>query len=141
MKKSVAIVLSLLLVIPVLFTGCGNNTTTYADGTFEGMSSKDDHGGYGVVTITVTEGEISDCTYVEYTDEDIVKDETYCADLGEDLYAAGQLAVEGMKDYPIQFMENKDIEQVDAVTGATTSHGHFVEAAEIALASAVEAVE
>ncbi len=138
MKKSVAIVLTLLLCIPVLFTSCDSKNTIYTDGTYEGMSSKDDHGGYGIVTITVTEGEITDCTYVEYTDQERVKDETYGEGLGDDLYAVAQLAVEGMKDYPIQFMESKDIEQIDAVTGATTSHGHFVEATEIALASAVE---
>ena len=59
--RGIAIALAMITVL----TGCGGGSASYKDGTYEGKSSvyenedgSEDGNGYGVVSITITDGKI-----------------------------------------------------------------------------------
>lgn len=140
MKKSNAVLLTTLLVAG-LISGCGSYTE-YAAGTYVGKSSADDRGAYGEATITVTDGKITDCQYVTWQSDGIIKDENYGKVNGAisnaDYYQKAQLAVQAMQQYATQLIEVQSPADVDIIAGATISHDQFVEAVETALQQATQ---
>ena len=74
-----------LAVAAVGITACGGSAT-YKDGTYEGKSEvydyaeedgTDEGNGYGVATITIEGGKITDCKFVTYEPDGTLKDEEY----------------------------------------------------------------
>jgi major membrane immunogen (membrane-anchored lipoprotein) len=103
-----------------------------ADGVYTGVSSEDDSGAYGEVSITVEDGVITACSFVTWQKDGSVKDEDYGKVNGEisnrDFYDKAQLAVRAMSEYADALVETQSPNSVDAVSGATIAHGQFLEA-------------
>ncbi|MBQ8974158.1 MAG: FMN-binding protein, partial [Oscillospiraceae bacterium] len=87
MKIRITALLLICAMAAALMTGCGS--ASYADGTYEGTSSvyegdEDGSGaGYGVVTLTISGGKITDCQYSTYEPDGTLKDEDYGKQDGE----------------------------------------------------------
>ena len=149
MKKIIALMaITALMVISLAACG-GEAAATYADGTYSGQSavyvSGDDDGaegdsGYGVATITITGGEITDCEFVTYLEDGTLKDEEYGKQDGEvanrDYYNKAQKAVAACNQYAIQLVKGGKLSEVDAISGATVNYTEFNEAVEAALEEA-----
>ena len=123
--------------------GCGSNTA-YKDGTYEGKSnvyvdeSGDDAGnGYGVVTLTIKDGRIADCTYLTYEVDGTLKDEEYGKEDGRvanrDYYNKAQKANAACKEYADMLVQNGQLKGIDAISGATINYNEFEEAVNDAL--------
>ncbi|GHV09143.1 FMN-binding domain-containing protein [Spirochaetia bacterium] len=122
----------------VLLSSCSR--AVLSDGVYRGKSSADDMGAYGEITLTVTGGNIAACDFVTWQKDGTVKGEDYGKVNGEitnrDFYEKAQLAVRAMKRYAEQYEETRDLNAIDAVSGATIAYNQFLEAAEEALESA-----
>ena len=147
MKGKLVSLIALALLAALLLAGC---SAAYADGTYTAQSSvyeglEDEEGdeggdGYGVVTITVKDNVIVDCTFTTYMTDGTVKDEDYGKKDGEisnqDYYNKAQRAVQASQNYAAQLAAKGSLDQVDAISGATISYDEFKEAVRLALKAA-----
>jgi major membrane immunogen (membrane-anchored lipoprotein) len=137
MKKNGGPVLGFLIVI-VLLASCGK--AAYKDGVYTGRSGEDDTGAWGEVTLTIGAGKVRGCEFVTWQKDGSVKDEDYGKINGEisirDYYDKAQLAVEAMKKYAAEYLKAGNIQDVEAVSGATIAYNQFLEAVENALEKA-----
>ena len=147
MKDKRLSLIALALLFALLLAGC---SASYADGTYTAQSSvyeglEDDEGdeggdGYGVVTITVKDNVVVDCTFTTYMTDGTVKDEDYGKKDGEisnqDYYNKAQRAVQASQNYAVQLAAKGSLDQVDAISGATISYDEFKEAVRLALKDA-----
>jgi major membrane immunogen (membrane-anchored lipoprotein) len=135
------------LLLILALAGCGGGSGAgasdaegIADGVYTGVSSEDDKGAYGEVTITVKDGAVSACEFVTWQKDGSIKDEEYGKVNGEisnqEFYDKAQLAVRAMAQYAGDYARLQDAGEVEAVSGATISHGQFLEAVADALAKA-----
>lgn len=115
------------------------------DGTYTAQSSLyegDDEGGsgYGVITISVSDGVVSSAAFITYEPDGTLKDENYgkTANGNQDFYNKAQKAVAACKQYAADLVEKGDPSAVDVISGATISYNEFQEAAEDALGQAAE---
>ena len=143
-KKILFTVLSVFILTSL--TACGSKT--YADGVYTAQSqeySNDASGdtagnGYGVVTITIQDGVISDCKFETYELDGTLKDENYGKENGEiankDFYNKAQKARAACDNYAKQLSAKKDVKEVDAISGATINYNEFKEAVAEALKQA-----
>ena len=118
----------------------------YADGTYTALSSiKDDWGGSAEVTVTIKDDRITGCTFVSYEKNGAVKDEDYGKTDGiiknAGLYRIAQAAIEKAAQYGPRLVETQQLDEVDAIAGATVSYRLFQNAVGIALQQASEAVK
>jgi major membrane immunogen (membrane-anchored lipoprotein) len=145
MRKRLFSVLGILAMSAALLMGCGGKS--YVDGTYTGQSSvyvsdeDDDNGnGYGVVTITIKDGQITGCVYETYEPDGTLKDSNYGMQDGEvanrDYYNKAQKAVAACEKYAASLVETNDVDEVDAVSGATINYNNFKEAVRDALKQA-----
>ena len=146
MKKSILIIISSMLA--VLSVGCGQKS--YKDGTYNAQSSEyinDEEdstagNGYGVVEISISGGKITDCTFQTYEIGGKLKDEEYGKENGEianrDFYNKAQKARAACDKYAQQLVSKGNIDDVDAISGATVNYNEFVEAVNTALKDAEE---
>ena len=147
MKRIIAVLLC-LLALSALLSACG--AKTYKDGTYTGQSAvfegdEDGNGdGYGVVTLTIKDNQITDCTFLTYEPDGTLKDENYGKVNGEvmnqDYYNKAQKAVQGSAQYAALFLESGSLNptDVDAISGATFSYDQFTDAVFDALKQAEE---
>ncbi|MDR1616808.1 MAG: FMN-binding protein [Syntrophomonadaceae bacterium] len=142
MSRKVATVLTFVIALSVFASGCGGSlykpdVSAYKDGIYTGKSSEDDKGAYGEVTITIAGGKVTDCSFVTWKQDGIIKDENYGKVNGEitnrEYYEKAQLSVDAMEQYARRFAESGYLSEVDAVSGATISYDQFLEAAQDAL--------
>jgi len=149
MKKIASILVATSLVTAFILTGCGDSNVTYKDGTYEGQSSvyesedgSDDGNGYGVVTITIENGQITECTYQTYEVDGTLKGEDYGKEDGrianKDYYNKAQKANAACAEYASMLVANGQLDGIDAISGATINYNEFVEAVENALEEAKE---
>lgn len=117
----------------VLLAGCG---AALKDGTYEGRSTDDSRGAYGVVSLEVKDGKIASAEFLQYNADGTVKGEKYGEEAGEESYKVAQNALENSQKYPEKLVETQNVDEVDAITGATSSWKQFQEAAKDALAKA-----
>ncbi len=128
-------------------TACSSKPAEYKDGVYTGQSAMytnedgtEDGNGYGVVTITIEEGEVTACTYQTFEPDGVLKDENYGMEGGEianrDYYNKAQKAVAACDVYAAQFLETGSAGAVDAISGATVNYDLFREAVEDALKQA-----
>ncbi len=136
--------------IAAFATGCGGSSVSYTDGSYEGKSEihegdstedgTDAGNGYGVVSITITDGKISACTYQTYEPDGTLKGEEYGKAQGavanRDYYNKAQKAVAACDEYANMLVANGSLDGIDAISGATINYNEFVEAVGNALAQA-----
>ena len=133
------------LALMLCLTGCGE--ATYNDGTYTGRSADyvneedpEAGNGYGVVTLTISGGQITACDYKTYELNGSLKDEEYGKENGEiknrDFYNKAQKARAACDNYAQQLVAKQKVKDVDAVSGATVNYNEFKEAAAEALKQA-----
>ncbi len=118
----------------------------YKDGVYTARSSiQDKWGGTGGVTITIKDGAITECEFLTYQKDGSVKDEDYGKVDGKiqnaGFYKIAQNALKQNDVYANSLVEMQDIEEVDAITGATISHELFQDAVRLALKQAEKTTE
>jgi major membrane immunogen (membrane-anchored lipoprotein) len=144
MKKRFLTVCLAALALTAL-TACGSKG--YADGTYTGQSSvyesddEDENGnGYGVVTLTLKDNVIVDCTYLTYEPDGTLKDDSYGLQDGavanRDYYNKAQKAIAACDVYAAKLVETNSLKEIDAISGATINYNNFLEAAKDALQQA-----
>ncbi len=149
MKKRIFAAALIATLGAALLAGCGSSAVSYADGTYTGTSSvytnddgTDDGNGYGVVTITITDGAISACEFVSYETDGTLKDEDYGMEGGQvanrDYYNKAQKAVAACPEYASALVEAGSLDGVDCISGATVNYNSFTEAVKDALSQAAE---
>ena len=130
-------------------TGCGGRKASWKDGTYEAQSSvfenddgTDDGNGYGVVSVTIKDGKISDCSFVTYEADGTLKDEDYGKEDGrianKDYYNKAQKANASCAEYASMLVQNGQLDGIDSISGATINYKEFKEAVELALKQAEE---
>jgi major membrane immunogen (membrane-anchored lipoprotein) len=145
MKKKFLSFFGMLSLSVCMLTGCGSKN--FADGTYTGQSSvyeSDEDGGngngYGVVTITIKDNTITECTYETYEPGGTLKDSDYGMQNGEvanrDYYNKAQKAIAACEKYAENLVETNDVSKVDAISGATINYDNFQEAVKDALSQA-----
>ena len=133
----------------LLLTGCGGKKVSWKDGTYEAQSSvfenddgTDDGNGYGVVSVTISGGKITDCSFLTYEADGKLKDEDYGKEDGrianKDYYNKAQKANAACAEYASMLVQNGQLEGIDSISGATINYKEFVEAVENALAQAAQ---
>jgi len=88
-----------------------------ADGTYEGMTDKDERGNYGVAKITVEGEKITEAEYIEYTEDGKPKSK-------ENGYEY-EATLKAMEELPKQLIETQDVDKIDTYTGATGTTNKF----------------
>lgn len=125
MKRLFGILAVVALTVSLL-SGCASSNLK--DGTYVGTSGTDERGSYGVVTITVKSGKISDVAFDEINGSSgqpkTAENYTY------------EAAITAIGSLPAKLKETKDVAKVNAVTGATGTTDKFKAAANSALAQA-----
>ncbi|MBP3272026.1 MAG: FMN-binding protein [Ruminococcus sp.] len=128
-------------------SGCG--AKSYKDGTYHARSAEyvdneaDEAGnGYGEVDITISGGKITACEFKTYELDGTFKDDEYGKENGEvmnkDFYNKAQKANAARDNYSQQLVAKGDIDEVDAISGATLNYNEFTEAVRDALRQAEE---
>ena len=152
MKKKVTCILMIAVTVVTVMAGCHqdaeeNLRKNLKPGTYTGQSqtaSEEDGGGYAVVKLTVgNDNNIESIIFDTYdkngkkrfSDNGSVNVPQYATD--EEAELLGDIG-EACMLYKEQFIETKDAEQLDAVSGATLSYEQFKEAVDIALQKASE---
>ena len=122
MKRIFAILLSLLLTVPLL-TACGNQTGLQ-DGYYTAQVSEFSHGWKEYITIMVKGGSIVSVEYNAENASGFIKswDNAYMQTM---LHSNGTYPNEYTRNYASQFLEGQGTGEVNAITGATSSHGSF----------------
>lgn len=145
MNRKVLSILCAGSLLALVLAGCGGSAD-YADGTYEGQSSvyedeeDGDGNGYGVVSITVQDNVITDCTFQTFQVDGTPKDADYGKANGvianEDYYNKAQRAVKACDEYARQLVESGDVGDVDSISGATINYNEFQDAVKDALSQA-----
>jgi major membrane immunogen (membrane-anchored lipoprotein) len=133
-----AVLLAGAALLLLALTACGK-PPVYSDGTYTGVSSEDEKGAYGEVTIRIEDGAVAACEYVTWQKDGSIKDEEYGKSSGsQEYYDKAQLAVRAMQQYADALVEQQSLKKIDAVSGATNSYDQFREAVTDALDEAKE---
>ena len=145
MKRKICLAITLCLALSGI-VGCGAKKT-YSDGTYTGQSEvyqsedgSEDGNGYGVVTLTIEGGAITDCVFQTFEPDGTLKDSEYGKKQGsvanKDYYNKAQKAVMACDEYANMLVSNGGTEGLDAISGATINYNEFLEAVDQALAKA-----
>lgn len=146
--RKILVLGSMMAAAVLMAAGCGSGSKSYADGTYEAQSSvyinededSDDGNGYGVVSITIKDNAIVDCTFKTYEEDGTQKDEDYGKARGtvanQDFYNKAQKAVAACDEYASMLVANGSLDGIDAISGATINYNEFNEAVEAALKQA-----
>ncbi len=104
----------------------------YEDGTHEAELEPDERGWKAVVELTVEGGNITEVAFDEVNEEDARKseDEDYLERWGT---AANIDASEVYPKYEADLIESQNVEEVEVITGATSTHEKFQEVVKKAL--------
>ena len=150
MKRKMILVVMTALLCAALLAGCGESKkAAYKDGTYEAQSSvytnddgSEDGNGYGVVSLTIKDGKITECTYQTFEIDGTLKDENYGKQNGEianrDYYSKAQKAVAACDEYAKMLVANEGLDGIDAISGATVNYNEFKEAVGLALEEAAK---
>ena len=141
------LVLACVVAASSALAACGGSAS-YADGTYSAQSEvyinedddSEDGNGYGVVSITIKDGAITECTYKTYEVDGTLKDENYGKEGGsvanKDYFNKAQKAVAACDQYAKALVEKQNVKDVDAITGATINYNEFQDAVTLALKQA-----
>lgn len=122
MKRLFAIFLSLLLITPLL-TACGG-PAGLQDGYYTAQAEAFSHGWKEYITILVKGGSIVSVEYNAENASGFIKswDNTYMQTM---LHVNGTYPNEYTRYYANQFLEGQGEGPIDAISGASSSHGTF----------------
>ena len=132
MKRVWVIGLILMLSLSIL-GGCDkSDEMTYEDGNYSAESDIDENGWKGLINITVENKEITIVDYDEIDENDNKKteDEEYSETMDN---ASGIRPEDAFEELEEALINTQNAEQIDAVTGATSSSEQFKKLAEKAL--------
>jgi major membrane immunogen (membrane-anchored lipoprotein) len=123
MKRALIFGLILTLVLAVL-VGCASNDAKYEDGTYTAESEPDERGWRGRVEIVVEGGKITSVDYDEINEDNQLKseDEEYAANMKA---ASGISPAEAYEQLENALIKRQDVDEIDAVSGATSSAEQF----------------
>ena len=132
MKRILSIVL--LLVFMLSLTACGEQTGLQ-DGYYTAQASEFSHGWKEYITIMVKGGSIVSVEYNAENASGFIKswDNTYMQTM---LHANGTYPNEYTRYYASQLLEGQGEGSIDAITGASSSHGTFQALAQAVLEQA-----
>ncbi len=116
----------------------------YKDGTYEGKSSLTSEGYYAKAKVTIKDGKISTVDFDIYDTsvfkvygnskhkdaEELLLDETYSNEVYEEMplyQKQTENELQGMKLYKHELIKEQNVDEVDAVSGATWSYQLFLE--------------
>ena len=121
MKRILATLFSLFLVL--LLAACGNQEGLQ-DGYYTAQASEFSHGWKEYITILVKGGSIVSVEYNAENASGFIKswDNAYMQSM---LHIQGTYPNEYTRNYANQLLEGQSAENIDVVTGATSSHGSF----------------
>lgn len=122
MKRILTVFFCLLLMASML-TACGGGTELQ-DGYYTAQASEFSHGWKEYITILVKGGEIISVEYNAENASGFIKswDNAYMQTM---LHANGTYPNEYTRYYANQLLEGQGEGTIDAITGATSSHGSF----------------
>jgi major membrane immunogen (membrane-anchored lipoprotein) len=131
-------------IVGLTMAGCGpsvpplDRDIPFTDGTFSGLSGKDEEGAVGRVTLTVAQGKVAEVDFEVVQSDGTPKDAEYGKDSdgqisNTEYYAKAQAAVEAFDVYAAQLIEVGYPGDVDVISGATWAYEQFVEASTEAL--------
>ena len=122
MKKVLTLVLAIVLCCS-LFVSC--SSASYTDGTYKAeMADFDEHGWKEYVTVTVSGGKITAVDYDAVNSEGALKSQdTAYREAMEPV--SGTYPEKFMKELEDQFVSNPEVDQIEAVAGATNSTDSF----------------
>lgn len=114
---------ALILAAMMLFTACGEQTGMQ-DGYYTAQASEFSHGWKEYITIMVKGGSIVSVEYNAENASGFIKswDNAYMQNM---LHAQGTYPNEYTRYYAGQLLEGQGEEEIDALTGATSSYGSF----------------
>ena len=121
MKRILALLLSLLLLVPAL-TACGGGGLQ--DGYYTAQAAEFSHGWKEYITIMVKGGSIVSVEYNAENASGFIKswDNAYMQNM---LHANGTYPNEYTRYYAGQLLSGQGEAPIDAITGATSSYGSF----------------
>lgn len=133
MKRVLTILLSLLLTMPLL-TACGGQTALQ-DGYYTAQASEFSHGWKEYITILVKGGSIISVEYNAENASGFIKswDNAYMQTM---LHANGTYPNAYTRYYAGQLLEGQGQGEIDAITGASSSHATFLVLAQAVLEQA-----
>lgn len=113
----------LLLLLTILLTGCGK-TTGLQDGYYTAQASEFSHGWKEYITIIVKGGRIVSVEYNAENASGFIKswDNAYMQTM---LGVTGTYPNEYMRYYAGELLEKQGEEEIDALSGATSSYSSF----------------
>lgn len=121
----------------LLFSGCQSKDKALTDGTYQGVSTKDDEGAYAKVKIEIENKKIKSVAFETIQKDGSIKDAEYGKKNGEiadqNYYNKAQIAVKAMETYRAALESKQSIDEVEVVSGATISYNQFKEAVKDAL--------
>ena len=122
MKRIAAILLSLLLTVPLL-AGCGSQAGLQ-DGYYTAQAAEFSHGWKEYITILVKDGSIISVEYNAENASGFIKswDNAYMQNM---LHSNGTYPNEYTRNYAGQLLEGQGKGQIDAISGASSSHDSF----------------
>ena len=121
MKRILALLLSLLLLVPAL-TACGGGGLQ--DGYYTAQAAECSHGWKEYITIMVKGGSIVSVEYNAENASGFIKswDNAYMQTM---LHSNGTYPNEYTRYYANQLLEGQGEGSIDAISGASSSHGSF----------------
>ena len=121
MKRMFCFLLLLALALPL--TACGGQDTLQ-DGYYTAQAAEFSHGWKEYITIMVKGGSIISVEYNAENASGFIKswDNAYMQTM---LHSNGTYPNEYTRNYASQFLEGQGTGEVNAITGATSSHGSF----------------
>ena len=134
MRRIFTMLFSLLLMAAPLLTACGSQTALQ-DGYYTAQVSEFSHGWKEYITILVKGGSIVSVEYNAENASGFIKswDNTYMQTM---LHTNGTYPNEYTRYYAGQLLEGQGQGKIDAITGATSSHGTFQQLAQAVLEQA-----
>ncbi len=133
--KGKTLSLFITLLVTAMLVSCGKKAPL-KDGVYTSESAGH-RVGHSKIILEVKDQKIAKVTFLCYDKKGNIKDKEYGKKSGNaEFYQRAQEAVKGMRSYEQQINEKKELEAVDAVSGATISFRQFNEAMELALEKA-----
>lgn len=132
-KMLIALMLFVLLALPL--TACGTSEEGFQDGYYTAQATQFNFGWKEYITITVKGGSIVSVEYNAENESGFIKswDNAYMQNM---FHANGTYPNEYTRYYAGQLQEGQGDMDIDALTGASTSHSSFLKLAEAVLEQA-----
>jgi major membrane immunogen (membrane-anchored lipoprotein) len=141
MRKHILSVLFILTVLLFTLSACSENEDKFVDGYYTAeMEAFDSHGWKEYITICVSDGEIVTLEYNAKNLSGMIKawDMDYMRNMGG---VTGTYPNQYTRAYGGGLLANQNGNDVDAITGATTSYGTFLQLTDAVLALAQDGSE